>query len=250
MRVGESLAVLACVLVAAIYAFTQGTYFLSLFANVGLVTYMALAVATGIVVFFKLGRSKMTYISVGFSLGLLSWALGLVIYTYAYYVVNTGLPNVSWADFFYLLEYVPMIVGAVGLLRICSGAVGKRGWAAVVVSGLVLYSLDFIYIIPPSIATLTAPLDIIVSILYPTLDITVFLILFPIFLAMRKGVFAKAFGFISLGMVLLALGDLAYGVLSLASLYYDGNPIDLLLFFGCVSAGYGFWLQYADLRAI
>lgn len=89
-----------------------------------------------------------------------------------------------------------------------------------------------------------------VTVLYPTLDIAFFLMVFALFLAFRKGMFEKPFAFMALGTMLLALGDLTYAVLSTMNLYYDGHPMDLMLFFGCIFAGYGFWRQYTDLSRL
>ena len=86
--------------------------------------------------------------------------------------------------------------------------------------------------------------------LYPTLDIAFFLMIFVLFFAFRTGVFGKPFAFMALGTALLALGDLTYSVLNVTYLYYDGHPMDLMLFLGCISAGYGFWRQYADLNKL
>jgi len=250
MRIGEIAALAACTFVTLFYATTQGTYASELFANFGLIVYMGAAAIVGIVVSLRLGRSKMTYVSLGFAVGLVFWLLGLLVYTYAYYVEGTGLPYISFYDIFYLLSYPSMILGTLGMLRVCWRALDKRAWRVVLAFSVVLFLLIVVYVIPPSVQDLSTPLEIIVTILYPTLDVAVFLLILPIFLVTRKGMFERAFAFISLGAVLLALGDLFYTALNVASLYYDGHPIDLLLFFGSVSAGYGFWCQQADLKSI
>ena len=59
--------------------------------------------------------------------------------------------------------------------------------------------------------------------------------------------FEEAFAFMCIGAVLLALGDLFYATVSVASLCYDGHPSDLFLFFGCISAGYGFWTSQPEI---
>lgn len=250
MRIGELAALMACAFAVLFYMLAQGTYTLELFSNFGLIAYMGIAATIGVVVSLRLGLSKMTYVSLGFAAGLWFWLLGLLVYTNAYYISGTDLPYLSLADVFYFLTYPAIVLGSVGMLRLCRRAVTKWEWGVVLVLAILLYAFDVIYVVPPSISELTSPLEIIVTILYPTLDIMVFLLLLPIFLVTRKGVFEMTFAFISLGAALLALGDLFYTSLNVASLYYDGHPVDLLLFFGCVSAGYGFWRQQADLKSI
>jgi hypothetical protein len=250
MRYGEYLALAACTVAVAVYAFAQGTEGLGLFANWGLIAYMGAASLVGIATYLSLGGSKMASISLGYALGLLSWLLGLSVYTYAYLVSGTGLPYVSIADVFYLLSYPAWIVGAVRMLRLFGRAIRTAGWLALAAVGVVLYMLIIIFVIPASVSSLESSIEVLVTALYPTLDVAFFLMTLAIFLAFRAGVFEKAFAFMALGAMLLALGDLVYAVLSVTGLYYDGHPMDLLLFFGCVSAGYGFWRQHADLTQL
>jgi hypothetical protein len=192
----------------------------------------------------------MGYLTLGYALGLLSWMIGLAIYTYTYLIAGAELPYLSIADVFYLLSYPAWMISAICMLRIFGRAVAKKARLIVVIVGGVLYSLIAVYVIPLSIVGLESPLEVIVTALYPSMDVLFFLLVFALFFAFRKGMFAKSFAFMALGTVLLALGDLAYTVLNVASLYSEGNPIDLLLFLGCIGAAYGFWCQYADLSKL
>ncbi len=249
MRIGEIIALAAAVFSAAFYALGQGTEILTLFSNYGLIAYMASAALIGLVAYKKLGPSKITNLTLGYAIGLLPWAVGLAIYTYAYYVSMTGLSYLSIADVFYLLSYPPWIISAVLTLRTVHRAVGRNAWLAVIATGVVLYLLVGVLVIPPSISDLSS-LEAFVTALYPSLDLAFFLLVLPLLFAFRKGLLERPYAFITLGALLLALGDLAYAVLSVAGLYYDGHPMDLLLFVGCISAGYGFWRQQADLARL
>jgi hypothetical protein len=247
MRYGEYVALVGCAVAVAVYAFWQGTEGLGLFANWGLIAYMGTASLVGIGTYLNLGGSKMTNISLGYSLGLLSWLLGLSIYTYAYFVAGTELPYLSIADVFYLLSYPAWVLGAVGMLRVSGRGTRTAGWLAVAAVGVVLYILIIVYVIPASVSGLESPMEAFVTALYPTLDVAFFLLTLAFFVVFRGGIFERAFAFMALGAMLFALGDLLYAVLSVTGLYYDGHPMDLLLFLGCVSAGYAFWRQNAEL---
>jgi hypothetical protein len=249
-RMAEILALASLVVAVAIYALGQGTDILTDFAVYGIIGYMGAAALVGIFVYLRIGRSKFSSVVLGYAVGLLSWAVGLSIYAYAYYVTNIGLPYVSVADAFYLLSYPPWMISALGMLRVFAGAIGRRTRLSVLAAGATLYVLVGAFVVPSSVSGLNNALDVFVTVLYPTLDIAFFLMVLALFLAFRKGVFEKPFGFMALGTMLLALGDVTYAVVSSMNLYYDGTPIDLMLFFGCVTAGYGFWRQYADLRRL
>ena len=250
MRIGETLAIAAVVVAVSFYALGQGTEILTSFANYGLIAYMGAAALIGIFVYIRLGPSQFSKICLGYALGLVSWALGLSIYTYAYYVSDIGLPYLSIADIFYLLSYPAWMTSALSMLLTFGGAVGRRARITVLATGVLLYILVAVYVIPSSVSGLTDALEVFVTVLYPTLDIAFFLMIFALFFAFRTGVFEKPFAFMALGTALLALGDLTYSILNVTNLYYDGHPMDLMLFLGCICAGYGFWRQYADLSKL
>jgi hypothetical protein len=246
-RMAEILALASLVGAVAVYALGQGTDVLTDFAVYGILAYMGTAALIGIFVYLRLRPSDFSNIVLGYALGLLSWAVGLSIYAYAYYVTNIGLPYVSVADVFYLLSYPAWMIGALGMLRVFAGAISRRARLSVLAVGAILYVLVGAFVVPSSVSGLNNGLDVFVTVLYPTLDIAFFLMVLALFLAFRTGVFGKPFAFMALGTMLLTLGDLTYAVVSTTNLYYEGSPIDLMLFFGCISAGYGFWRQYADL---
>jgi hypothetical protein len=250
MRRGEILAVGAAILAILFYALGQGSEDLVLFANYGLIVYMGIAALIGIITYLKLGSSRMADFTLGYALGLLSWMIGLGIYTYTYMIAGTELPYLSIADVFYLLSYPAWIITAVRMLQIFGRAVAKNARMLVAGVGVILYVLIAVFVIPLSVSGLESPLEVIVTVLYPSLDVAFFLLVFALYFAFRKGMFERPFAFMALGTVLLALGDLAYTVLNVASLYSEGNLLDLLLFLGCIGAGYGFWCQYAGLSKL
>lgn len=175
---------------------------------------------------------------------------GLGVYTYNYLIARTDLPYLSLADVFYLLSYPPIILGCVGLLRLFGRSLGRLGWLAVAGVGVVLYGLVVVYAIVPSIQYLDTLLEVLVTALYPSLDIVIFLLVLPLFYAFRKGIFESSFALIALGAFLFALGDLVFTYVNLSEGYYDGHPLDLLWFIGSISSGYGFYRQQADLKSI
>jgi hypothetical protein len=247
MKTCDVAAIMAAIAAAAVYLLAQGTEALALFANYGLIAYMGSAALIGFINYFRIGRSLAAELILGFALGLVFWALGLVVYTYAYFVTGEGLEYLSLADVFYFLSYPSMFFGISRMLRLFGKAATGRHWLVTLAFGTVLYALIGVYVLIPSVSELGVSLDALVTVLYPILDTIVFLMLFHLFLVFRKTIFEKSYAFIALGAMLLAVGDLTYTFLNVTSMYYDGHPLDLLLFFGCVSAGRGFWIQLTDL---
>lgn len=238
--------------VASIYLFLQGTYALELFGSYGLNIFMTVAAMLGLISYMRIGKSPFSFVSLGFALGLISWVSGLWIYTYSYYVANADLPYISMADVFYLMSYPLMIWGAVSLLRLLVRTLERTEWLALAATGTAFTFLMVPYVILPTIEGVGAltPLEALVTVLYPVMDAVVFLLLFPLFLAFRKGVIGLSFALIASGAALYTLGDIALTYVNLTTGYYDGHPLDLLLFSGCILVGYGFWRRQSDMKSV
>ena len=89
------------------------------------------------------------------------------------------MPYLSLADVFYLLTY-PAILECCGNASYLPASRDKKRMITILVLAILMYTLDIIYVIPGSVSHLSSPLDIAVTVLYPTLDIMVFLLLVPI----------------------------------------------------------------------
>ncbi len=244
-RLDHMFVLLCAVGVVLFYFLGQGSYLLVLFANYGLIAFAGLAGVFGLIAFAKLGKSTMGLVSLGFAIGLLSWMLGLVVYTYTYLVANADLPYLSLADVFYFISYPPIILGCIGLLRFFWPSSGRIGLLLTAIAGGLLCFAVVTYAVVPSIQALDNVLEIVVTALYPLLDVLILVLLLPLFLAFRKGIFGTAYALLALGAALEAVGDLVFTYVNLAVGYYDGHPLDLLWFLGFISYAYGFWRQHA-----
>lgn len=238
--------------VASIYLFLQGTYTLELFGSYGLNIFMTAAAILGLISYARIGKSPFSLVSLGFALGLVSWVSGLWFYTYTYYIANADLPYISMADAFYLMSYPPMIWGTISLLRLFARSLKRMEWLTLAAAGTAFTILMIPYVILPSIEGVggLTQLEALVTVLYPLMDAAVFLLLFPLFLAFRKGVIGLSFALIASGAAMYTLGDIALTYVNLTTGYFDGHPLDLLLFSGCILVGYGFWRRQSDMKSI
>lgn len=248
LRYDDAAVLLLTAAVALFYLFAQGTIALLLFANYGLIASVGLAGVFGLVSWARLGRSKPAVASLGFAVGLILWMFGLVVYTYTYLIAGADLPYLSLADVFYLSSYPPIIIGCTVLLRIYGSSLQKSSWLLIVAAAFLLCILVAVYVVLPSIVALESPLETIITALYPLLDIVILLLLLPLFFAFSNGVFRVPYAMLALGAFLVAMGDLVFTYVNLMIGYYDGHPIDLLWFTGCIAYGYGFWRQHSGFR--
>lgn len=248
LRPDTGITISIAIAVSAFYLLAQGTDSLALFANYGLILFAGSAGLLGLLSYARLGKSQMGYVSLGFAIGLLMWMLGLVVYTYYYLIIEVELPYNSLADVFYLLSYPSMVLGCVGLLRTVASSLQRAHWLSVATTGAVLCILVVLYAVIPSVAELTDPLEVLTTSLYPLLDLLVLVLLLPLFVAFRKGIFVAPYSLLALGALLMVLGDLIFTYVNLTIGYYDGHPLDLFWFMSCISFGYGFWRQHTGFN--
>ena len=234
--------------VMVFYLLGQGSDALYLFAHLGLIAFVGIAGMFGLVSFARLGKSKPGFASLGFGVGLILWMFGLVVYTYSYLITSVDLPYLSLADIFYLLSYLPIILGCFGMLWVIGPSLGRINWLLTAVTGVFLCLMVVVYGVIPSIETLDTPLEVLVTALYPLLDDLILVLLLPLFFAFRKSIFRTPYTLLAAGAFLIALGDLVFTYVNLTVGYYDGHPLDLLWFTGSIAYGYGFWRLHAGFN--
>jgi hypothetical protein len=248
LRLGDAFVLLLVVAVVLFYFVGQGTDALLLFANYGLIAFVGFAGVLGLMSSIRLGRSLLGVLSLGFAVGLIAWMLGLAVYSCTYLIAGVDLPYVSFADVFYFLSYPPMIFGCIGLLRLFAPALRKTDWVVMAAVGASMCIVTVVYVVIPSVQTLSGPLEVLTTVPYPLLDVLVFLLLLPLVFAFRKGIFEAPYALLALGAFLVALGDLVFTYVNLEIGYYDGHPLDLLWFTGCIAYAYGFFRQYTGFK--
>jgi len=74
---------------------------------------------------------------------------------------------------------------------------------------------------------------------YPVLDSMLVVLAIFMFFAFRGGRMAGAWVWITLGLLLTALADIAFSLGSLQGWYYSGHPIDLIQFWGYIGLALG-----------
>ncbi|HWI66536.1 MAG TPA: diguanylate cyclase, partial [Symbiobacteriaceae bacterium] len=170
------------------------------------------------------------------------WRLiGLAFLTYwvgdllwYYYEAILGVdPFPSVADLFYLVQY-PLLLW--GVLSLPVEKAGRSDWAkfwldaaTVLISGWVV---TWFLVLGPTAEAGFGSLDRLLSVAYPVGDLLVFFGIVVIIYRRRDRSSFAARGLLALSLVLLFLGDLAYGRLSLADRYQAGGWPDSLWILG------------------
>ncbi len=160
----------------------------------------------------------------GITLGWTFWFLAELIW---FSPVFTGqeISYPSLADIFWVLGYVPMGIGLGIRLSSLPARLGTTGrsilWLLTIVLILVL-----LYLFVWPLLLKFDPADVLVSVLnvfYPLADLILLLIAVRLLLVFQKGSYGRSWLVLSIGFVLLVMGDLLFSFASNANIYYpDG----------------------------
>jgi hypothetical protein len=172
------------------------------------------------------------------SLGLLLWFIGDVIYAY-YQVI---LPNLkvypSWADPFYILGYLVLIPGTLLQINVAKAKLGKGEIILIAVLELVFLAIVGYYVIYLALSTPISSnytiLAQIVSILYPVLDLFLFLTALVLVFRYRGGEVSKDWLWLLAAFLITAIYDSYFsyaGLVNNTTSYLITDHIYLLQYF-------------------
>lgn len=185
-------------------------------------------------------RGKFGLVHLGLFLGVFLWFLGDATWTVYETVLHVSIPYPSFADTFYLAGYVPIAIVVVQFLwAFRAGLRRKRALIALGV-GLLMLGLVYAFLVGPIV---TSPEDFLTKtydVAYPVLDSILAVLAIFMFFTFKGGKTARAWVWLSLGLLANALADIAFSLGTLQGWYYSGHPIELIQFWGYICLALGF----------
>ncbi len=242
MKLNLKIALASSVSLAVLYTVLQwwGAYLVAI-SDVAFVLVSGLSAFFGLLVVLKLGaRGRFGRVQLGFFLAVFSWFLGELVW--GIYEVGFGVlvPYPSLADIFYLAGYFPAIIGVALFLKVFSRGLSELKLAAAALVGLMIIGLTYSFLLNPLLSNPTGLLTKAFDVAYPTLDAVLLILTIAMLLAFEGAPAATPWFWISVGMVLMTIGDIGFSFGTLQGWYYSGHPIELLYVWGYVSLGLGF----------
>jgi hypothetical protein len=184
-------------------------------------------------------RGKLGVVYSGLFLGFFLWFLAETTYAIYDTILQVQIPFVSVGDVFSLVAYVPVTVGLVQFLWTFRVEL-SRIWSATVLGiCLLIFALACLFLVGPLIASAENPLAGAFCVVYPILDLILFVLAFLMFLSFAGGTVARAWVWMSLGLVLRVLFDIALGLGVLQGWYYAGHPIEVIQLWAYISFALG-----------
>jgi hypothetical protein len=184
-------------------------------------------------------RGKVAAVHLGLFLGIFLWFLGDTAWAIYETVLQVEIPYPSFADVFYLLGYIPIAVGIVQFLWTFRVGLKRQGAFVALGIGLLFFGLTYAFLIGPLVVSTEDFLTKSYDVAYPVLDSMLVVLAIFMFFVFRGGKMAGAWVWVSLGLLLNALADIAFSLGSLQGWYYSGHPIELIQFWGYIGLALG-----------
>lgn len=187
-------------------------------------TIMAMTIWRGFIV-----GSLNRFIWSNLTIGLTLWTIAELWWTGGA-ILGQEIPYPSWADFFWIVGYVPMYFALWTRIRSIhidmrpSQVVGL--WATNVVS----LGSTIIFVLFPIVQNNepSAFVESALNILYPIVDLILLILVLRMLFTFQQGMYGKVWAWLSVGFMLRAFGDLVFAYANTVNLYYPDQQINLL----------------------
>ena len=184
-------------------------------------------------------RGKFGLVYLGIFLGVFLWFLGDTAWTIYETVLQIEIPYPSFADVLYLAGYIPIAIGVVQFLWTFRAGLKRQKTFVALGVGLLFLGLTYAFLIGPLVVSAEDFLTKSYDVAYPVLDSMLVVLAIFMFFLFRGGKMAGAWVWISLGLLLTALADIAFSLGSLQGWYYSGHPIELIQLWGYIALALG-----------
>jgi len=196
-------------------------------------------------------RSRLCKIWIGFTLGMIFWFLGEIVWAIYVLILNVETPYPSIADAFWLIGYLPLLMAIDLYVRLFRPALFKKMYfiSAAVVSAVSVTL--FAVLVSPIIAAEDNVLTLSISLAYPTFDLILFseailgLLIFTV--TRLKGRVGGAWLLINAGIVMNVIGDMLFSYTTSFDAYFNGHPLDLFFYWGYILFALAFYTHMKEL---
>jgi hypothetical protein len=174
-----------------------------------------------------------------FTLGLLAWTIGDIIYIYYELFTNID-PFPSIADFFYLIAFLPIYIGLIMQARLIKIPLSNQEKFIIISLFAVISIIVFITVIfLPIQEVYPIPeeelLAYIIGALYPICDLILILCVLIVFFKLRHGKINVAWILLLVGFLLDTIGDILFNwVVTVREEEMLFEPFDLFFIFGYI----------------
>ncbi|HLP81452.1 MAG TPA: hypothetical protein VK141_05615, partial [Nitrosomonas sp.] len=174
------------------------------------------------------------------------WTIAEILWAVFAYL-SQDMPYPSWADFFWVLGYIPMGMGLAARVRSLPAKPTTNQLA--VIWGVSIATIIFtaIFVLQPIVLNNdpTKLVESILNLLFPILDLVLLVIVLYLFFAYEQGAYGFGWRLILVGFITHQVANLLFSYASTAELYYPDGKATLLSTLGVdvpYNVSYVFWM--------
>jgi hypothetical protein len=177
--------------------------------------------------------------------GWVCWAIAEILWV-VFVVLGQDIPYPSWADFFWLIGYIPMGIGLVARVRSLPAKPTSGQQAVIWGISLVTVIFTVIFVLRPIIQNNDPErlLESILNLVYPTLDLFLLIIVLYLFFSYEQGAYSFGWRLLLVGFILHQVSNLLFSYASSSNLYYPDLQANWLSTLGIdvpYDLSYVFW---------
>lgn len=194
-------------------------------------------------------QDKFSTIWLCFTLGMVFWFLGELIWAVYSLFLGVEIPYPSIADLLWLLGYVPLIIALQLYIHAFRFAISKTMYVATAVAVSIAAFIVFALLALPVLteAQGTETVTLIIDLAYPALDLSLFSMSFRGLLIFLQGKIAKAWMLINAANVMMSIADILFSFTTLQGTYYNGHLLELLYYMGYMFFALAFYTHRNEL---
>jgi len=165
----------------------------------------------------------------GLTIGWAMWTIAELWWAIAS-LIGQEVPYPSWADFFWLMGYIPMYFALWERLRLLPKVINSAQRTALWVLSLAIVGFTLLFILLPIIlqSDPSAIIEDVIALLYPFADTILLILVLRLLFSYQQGMYGRAWQWIASGFLLFAIGDLLFAFASVHNLYYPEQQVNLL----------------------
>lgn len=156
----------------------------------------------------------------GFAAGIILWTLGELIWA-VLSVLTQEVPYPSWADACWLAGYLPIFRALTMRIRTLPKVDFARRKIWFWIAAFVSVGWSLVFIIFPNLRASRFALDTFLNSVYPFMDLALLLLVLRILFTLQKGLYGKAWTWLSSAIGLRAVADLLFAYATTAGVYYS-----------------------------
>jgi hypothetical protein len=190
--------------------------------------------------------NKSKFLWLGLAIGWGLWTFAELWWAIAA-AIGQEVPYPSWADFFWLVGYIPIYFAFWARIRTLPKIENSEQQIGLFAILLAFIGLTVFLIIVPIIQNSdpSAILENTISILYPLADLFIIIFVMRLLFSYQQGIYGQAWRWLAVGFILMSLGDLVFSYAVTENIYYPDQQVNFISTLGIdvpYSLSYLIWI--------